>query len=216
MHPAKIDFKLYVITEEVPELNRGHLDVAGEAVAGGATAIQLRDKTKPSREMVDIARRMSEICRESGAALIINDRPDIALAAGADGVHLGRDDMSYEDAWRILPPLMIIGVSATNYREALEADRNGADYIGVGPVFETPSKEDAGVPLGTDVLSRICREVNAPVVAIGGINMDNVGKVKDCGVSGIAVISAVTRSADMKASTKKLARVFDERPDTRS
>lgn len=216
MYPVKIDPKLYVISEEVPELNRTHLDVAGEAVAGGATVIQLRDKTKPARELVEIARRMREICKDSGAALIINDRLDVALAAGADGVHLGKDDISYEDAWRTLPPLMVIGVSATNYREAMEADGNGADYIGAGPVFKTPSKHDASSPIGTETLGHICRGVKTPVVAIGGINMDNVGKVLDCGVSGIAVISAVTRSANMKASTKQLAGAVDRYLDTRS
>lgn len=199
-----MDFRVYVITAEVPEFNRSHLDVAREAIAGGATVIQLREKTKPTRQIVEIGLRLRQMTQKARVSLIVNDRIDIALAIGADGVHLGQDDMPLLKAKKIVSEKMIIGVSATNLDEAIKAEKNGANYLGIGPIFPTPSKENAASPIGLESLQLIRSKTLIPIVAIGGITLDNVSEVLRAGADGIAVISAVTMAQDMKIATKLL------------
>ncbi len=139
----------------------------------------------------------------------MNDRVDVAAAVGADGVHLGQEDIPLEAARKMLGSMAIIGVSAACVEEAIEAERGGADYLGVGPIFPTPSKDDAGEPIGLDGLKEIRRAVNIPLIAIGGINQDNLEAVMEAGADGAAVISAVAGAEDMVAAARRLAQIID-------
>lgn len=206
-----LNFDLYVVTAEVPDWHIGHLEVALAAIEGGASAIQLRDKKKKPDELLLIAKQLAAITRKAGRTLIINDLPAIALAAGADGIHLGQEDLPLPEAKKMLSPEMIIGVSASNLEEALAADRGGADYLGIGPIFPTPSKDDAAPPMGLAVLAGICQAVTIPVVAIGGLTVDNIEAVIDAGAEGIAVISAVTGAPDMTAAVSELVKKIKRR-----
>lgn len=195
---------LYVITTELP--GRDHIDVARAAIEGGVSIIQYRDKNASSRTLLNRAYALRKLTKESGALLIINDRIDIALAVGADGVHLGQDDLPYGDARRILGDAHIIGISATCLEEATAAAGSGADYIGLGPIFPTSSKDDAAPPIGIEGLASVRKSVDVPIVAIGGITVDNIEEVVSAGSDGIAVISAVAAANDMAGS----ARILDE------
>jgi thiamine-phosphate pyrophosphorylase len=198
------DLRVYVITAAVPELGRTHEDVAAAAIRGGATAIQFRDKTLSDEQFAKMARKIAVLTRAAGVPLIINDRVAIGIAIGADGVHIGQSDGDIREVRKSLPEKMILGVSATNYLEALEMDATDADYLGVGPIFPTGSKDDASPPIGVEELARICRDVHKPVVAIGGINQENLRCIIDSGAAGAAVISAVTQAPDMAAAVAQL------------
>jgi thiamine-phosphate pyrophosphorylase len=205
----KLDLRVYVITTSLPRLGRDHIAVAEAAVRGGAGIVQFRDKTMDNAEFIATAVRILQITRPAGVPLIVNDRVDIAIAMGAEGVHVGRHDAQVRGLRRSLPANMILGASATTFDEALEASDAGADYLGVGPVFPTASKADAKPPLGLDELAKICRAVHSPVVAIGGITQENLKQVIDAGVTGAAVIAAVAEAADMQRATAELARIWD-------
>lgn len=199
-----MDFRVYVVTTEVPELNRTHLDVAREAMAGGATVIQFREKEKKTQEAAQIALQLRRLTWDAGVPLIVNDRIDIALAIQADGIHIGQEDMPFLEAKKIVPGRMLIGASVTNLAEAVKAEREGANYLGVGPIFPTPSKEDAAQPIGIDGLRGIRAMVSIPMVAIGGITFGNIGEVLKAGADGVAVISAVANAPDMQEATRLL------------
>lgn len=199
-----LDLRVYVITSLVPELGRSHEDVAKAAIKGGATVIQFRDKTMGDREFTETAARLVALARLSGVPLIINDRVEAAIAVGADGVHIGRTDGDVRMVKPSLPPDMILGVSATDYREAVRLSTTDADYLGVGPIFPTISKDDATPAIGPDELASICRNIRKPVVAIGGINRNNLRRIIDAGAAGAAVISAVTHAPDMLAAVADL------------
>jgi thiamine-phosphate pyrophosphorylase len=203
-------YDLCVITRNVAQLGRTHLDVARAALEGGATIIQFRDKTLPSDALVETAQRIRDLTRAYGAALIINDRVDIALASGADGVHLGRDDLPIPVARRLLGPDAVIGASAGSARDALACRQAGASYLGVGPIFPTLSKPDAGDAIGLAPLAEIGQAVAIPVLAIGGITCDNMASVIRAGANGIAVIAAVAEAPDMIAATAALRRCLQE------
>lgn len=205
-----LELGLYVITA-ADAGGRGHLDVVRAALAGGADAVQLRDKEMGGGDLYCLALEALELLKESGGdqLLLVNDRVDVALAAGADGVHLGQEDLPAYAARRILGAGAVLGVSASSVEEALAAEREGADYLGVGPVFPTPSKPDAGEPIGLNGLRAIRRVVGLPLVAIGGINEDNLEDVFAAGADGIAVISAVTSALDMEKAVRRLRRAVD-------
>ena len=207
---AMLSYDLCVITKNADHLGRTHLDVARAALEGGATIIQFRDKTLPGRVLVETARRLRELTRLHRAALIINDRVDIALASDADGVHLGQHDLPISVARGILGPDALIGASATTPPEALAAQQAGASYLGVGPIFPTPSKADAGEAIGLSALSEIRRGVTIPVLAIGGLTCENVPGVIHAGADGIAVISAVAEAPDMAAAAANLLRCLQQ------
>lgn len=206
----QFDLRIYVITSDVPELGRSHEEVARAAIRGGATVIQFRDKDMGNVEFIETSRRLAALCRVSKVPLVINDRVDIALEVGADGVHIGREDRDVSAVRSTLPPGMILGVSATDYHEALSLDATEADYLGVGPIFPTHSKVDATPSIGLDELARICRRVEKPVVAIGGIDEHNVRNVVAARVAGTAVISAVTSAADMPAAVGRLKSIWEQ------
>ncbi len=204
-----MDLSLYVITDEKIGLGRSHLFLAEEALKGGATVIQLRDKEKSGREIYRIGVKLREITKKYEALFIVNDRLDIALAVGADGVHLGMNDLPISVARRIAGNNFIIGASVTSPEEAVLAEKEGADYISAQSIFETSSKEDVKI-IGLEGLKDIVKVSSLPVIAIGGINRDNVGDVMKTGIKGIAVISAVVSKEDVKSATEELKRMVRE------
>lgn len=197
-------YDLYVITDRRIARGLSHAEIARRAVSGGADVIQLRDKTLSSRAMIQAAWEIRSITRETGTCFIVNDRIDIALAAGADGVHLGHEDLPVISARRIAPPGFIIGVSIGTVAGAVSAVSAGADYIALSPTFDTASKEDAGPGYGLQTLREICETVSVPVIAIGGINPGNLAGVIAAGAAGIAVISAVVASEDIAGAARNL------------
>jgi len=190
---------LYVITDRHFKWN--HLEIAQYAIEGGVRLIQFREKELPTRKMVEIGEKLRKIT-EKKALLIVNDRIDIALAIGADGVHIGQDDMPLKTARNILGN-KIIGVSARNVQEAKKAEEEGADYLGVGSMFSTSTKGDIKV-IGLSVLKNIRKIVNIPIIAIGGINEKNVGEVIEAGADGVAVVSAIANSDDPVQAVRNL------------
>jgi thiamine-phosphate pyrophosphorylase len=197
-------FALYVITDEAIAGGMSHAEIAQRAIAGGADVIQLRDKGCGCRELIQIGRTLRDITKKSGTLFIINDRLDVALACGADGVHLGQDDISAVVARQLAPPGFIIGISVGTVAEAVRAEQDGADYIALSPVFSTASKFNAGPGHGLDVLRNIRRKVSLPVIAIGGINQDNIREVIAAGADGVAVLSGVVGSPDITFAAREL------------
>jgi len=195
---------LYVITDSIIGNGLSHAEMARLAVAGGADIIQLRDKALSCRELLKEASEIREVTLATGALFIVNDRLDVALAAGADGVHLGQDDLSVEMAREIAPEDFIIGVSVGDLDEALSAEAGGADYVALSPTFSTPSKANAGPGHGLDVLSAISSAVSIPLIAIGGIGPENVGQVISSGADGVAVISAVVGQEDVSGAAQEM------------
>ena len=198
------DYSLYIVTDEELSFGRTHLEIAEQAVSGGATVIQLRDKTKPACELLKIAQDITAITKPAGVLSIVNDRLDIALGAGVDGVHLGQNDIPLTIARQLAPPPFIIGLSINSIAQAKEAEREGADYIAVSPVFETNSKSDAGPGHGLKMLSDIVHAVDIPVIGIGGISHSNLHQIFEQGASGVAVISAIVSAPDIRVATKTM------------
>jgi thiamine-phosphate pyrophosphorylase len=201
-------YGLYVITDEKLSKGLTHPQIARQAIEGGADVIQLRDKTSDCHYLGRCATEIRNIAKEADVPFIVNDRLDIALQTRADGVHLGQDDTPLKFARRIVPKGFIIGVSAGTLDEARKAERNGADYIGLGPVFPTTSKRDAGAVCGLDLLREVKSRISIPVVAIGGIGMHNAAEVIAAGADGIAVISAVVSQDDIAGSARALKRII--------
>ena len=209
-YPEKVkNWRLYLITDEKIGKGRSHLHMAEAAIHGGADVIQLRDKTASSRELYLSACQIRELTREHNIPFIINDRLDIALAVQADGVHLGQEDLPLRVARKILGKDFILGTSAASLQEAIQAEADGADYLGVGPVYEARgTKADAGEPLGLSLISRIRQHCRIPVIAIGGINPENVSDVLKAGANGVAVISAIVSAPDIREATRNFKRAL--------
>ena len=186
-----IDYSLYLVTDRTLSLGRSTVEVVRAAIRGGVSCVQLREKGCSTREFMDEARLLKALLAGTGVPLFINDRLDVALAVGADGVHLGQNDLPIADARRLVGNRMIIGISAESVADAIRAEAEGADYIGASPVFTTPTKTDTAPPLGLDGLRAIRRAVQLPLVAIGGINADNAAQVLRAGADGLAVVSAI-------------------------
>jgi thiamine-phosphate pyrophosphorylase len=201
------DMDLYFITDS-RLTRRTVLEDVESAVGAGVKIIQYREKDLNTREMTDEAKKIGQLCRKNDVLFIINDRVDIALAVDADGVHLGNEDMPYQDARRLLGDKKIIGLTVHDVGEAIEAERIGADYIGISPIFETNTKPDAGTPSGVDLIKYIKKIVKIPFVAIGGINQDNVKSVLEAGARSIAVISAIVTKDDVMKECKKFREVI--------
>ncbi len=205
-----LDLRLYVITDSRLLGPRSLVEAVEEAIRGGATVIQYREKNAPTRKMVEEARLLRTLCKGKRVTFIVNDRIDVALAVDADGVHVGDEDMPVWLARKILGPHKVIGASADTVEKALLYAAEGADYLGVGSIYPTSTKPDAGAPIGIEGLRRIVSVVNIPVVAIGGINADNAKEVLATGASGIAVISAVMGAPDIFEATMRLRKIVDE------
>ncbi len=206
MDKPKIDLSLYVVTDRYLSGKLPPGKVVEQAIQGGATCIQLRDKEGDGGDLFKIALELKEITQKRNITFIINDRLDIALAVKADGVHLGQEDLPAGIARRIMPPEMILGVSANTVQQALEAQEAGASYLGIGPVFSTTTKTDARPPIGLGTLSEICSTVDIPVVGIGGIDAGNAGLVIEAGAQGVAVVSFVVGAEDIIGAAEKISR----------
>jgi len=200
--------RLIVITDPSCGEGREIVDVVRAALRGGAPSIQLRGKEQPAREQVALARALLAETRAAGALLFVNDRLDVALAAGADGAHLGQDDLPVDAARRIVPTGFLVGISAETPELARAAERGGADYVGTGPVYATGSKADAGKAIGCGRIAEVAAAVRAPVIGIGGIDAKNAGEVVAAGAAGVAVISAVMRAPDPERATCELLRAI--------
>lgn len=204
------DLRLIVITDAPMASPRALRDVVADAVAAGAPCIQLRDKRATARDLLEQARGLQPIVRGGGASLIINDRLDVALLAGADGVHLGPDDLPVAEARKVAPHGFIIGRSTDDPRLARQAEKDGASYIGCGAVFGTTSKADIGDEhIGTERLDVVARAVRIPVVGIGGITTDNVSLVAGTAAAGAAVIGAVMKADDVGIVVRALLAAFE-------
>lgn len=183
--------RLHVLTDTVLQSRFSHVELTRLAIAGGAETIQFRQKNGATREMIETARQLKRICSDAGVAFIVNDRVDVAIAAGADGVHLGQDDFPILLARKLLGERPIIGGSASTSEEAQKCLAEGADYIGFGPVYPTTSKADAGPVSGISLLKQVIETIPLPIIAIGGVTAENTPEVMQAGAHGIAVISAV-------------------------
>ncbi|GBC93596.1 Thiamine-phosphate synthase [bacterium HR15] len=203
---------LYVITD--PRLGGGHIQGARAALQGGARIIQLRDKEATTRQLIEYAHALRTLTREYNALLIINDRLDVALAVEADGVHLGQDDMPVLLARRVAGEELIIGVSAETVDEAIRAEVEGADYLGVGPMFTTATKPDAGMPIGPERLREIKQHVSIPVFGIGGITLGNAAQVLQAGADGLCVISAILDAPNPMETTQQFITLLSMHPHT--
>ncbi len=199
-----MDWTLYMVTDSKLARGRSHLEVAQAAIRGGATVIQLRDKEATTRQLVETGRLLRDLTREKGVTFIVNDRVDVALAVEADGVHLGVDDMPVSIARRLMGPEAIIGFSPETVEQARQAEAEGADYLGVGAVFGTGTKPDAGPPIGVEGLREMVQAVSIPVVAIGGVTADNAASCIRAGAAGVAVVSAVVAAEDVEAAARQL------------
>ncbi len=199
----KIDYTLYLVTDREIMSCATVEESVERAIAGGASIVQLREKSCGSREFYELARRVKKITSARGVPLIINDRLDICLAADADGVHLGQKDIPCSVARKILGADKLIGVSAALPEEAIQAELDGADYLGVGAVFTTSTKSDTR-PVTSDIIRQIRASVNIPFVAIGGINSGNISRLYGLGINGAAVVSAVVAQNDIEAAAREI------------
>ncbi len=209
MQKAPIDFRLYLITDrKLFEDSSSFFDAIEQALAGGVRAVQLREKDLATRELLGMAYRLRELTGRYGARLFINDRADIALAVEADGVHLGGSSMPAGAARRISGEKFLIGVSTHGMEEAVAAEREGADFITLGPVYETPSKMKYGRPLGPEVLKDVKGKISVPIFAIGGMKQQRVKEVIGSGAYGIALISAILAAREIKSTTETFMRLL--------
>ena len=202
--------KLHILTDTVLQSRFSHMEITRLAIAGGADTIQYRQKSGSTREMIEIARNMKRLCSEAGVTFIVNDRLDVAIAAEADGVHLGQDDFPIPMAREILGEGRIIGGSAATLDEARKCLSEGADYVGFGPVYPTSSKDDAGPVSGIDILKQVVEIIPLPIIAIGGVGAENIPDVMRAGAHGIAVISAVCCQDDPEEATRSLYQVLNK------
>jgi len=204
----KIDYSLYLVTDRDLMYAKSVEECVEQAVRGGTTVVQIREKTASSREFYEIAMRTRKITKKYGVPLIINDRADIALAVDADGLHIGQKDLPYKEARRIMGKNKIIGVSASNLTEAIAAAaEKGVDYLGVGAMFTTDTKKDADSTT-MDELRLIREKIKLPIVAIGGINKSNIPSFAGTGIDGIAVVSAIVSQEDASGAARELKALF--------
>ena len=210
MRIKDVEYTLYLVTDRGLSRGRSTLEIVEAAVRGGATCVQLREKQCTTREFIQQARVIRDRLRQLNTPLIINDRLDVALAVEADGVHLGQSDMPLEVARAIVADKMLIGISAESLRDAIEAEKGGADYLGVSPIYATPTKTDTAPALGLEGLRQIRTAVNLPLVGIGGLNHKNAGEVIRSGADGVAVVSAIVAADDPEQAARSLRSVIDE------
>ena len=205
-----LDLSVYLITDRGLCGARGVEELVRLALAGGVSLVQLRDPHAKTRELVEQARALLRLLQPAGVPLIVNDRVDVALAAGADGVHVGQADMSVSDARALLGPDRILGLSISSLAE-LEASLPllaAVDYLGVGPIYPTGTKPDASAPIGTAGLAEIAARTGLPIVAIGGVNLQNTPEVLRAGAVGVAVVSAICSAPDPTRATRELAQAI--------
>ena len=203
------DLSLVLVTDRTLAAGRSLDDVVRAAVRGGVTAVQLREKDCSTRQFLEIGRSVQEACRSLGVPFIVNDRADLALVLKADGIHIGQDDLPPRDARRLLGPDAVIGLSVETLEQALEAEAEDVDYLGVSPIFATPTKPDTRGEWDLAGLSKLRRLTRRDLVAIGGINPENAGAVIEAGADGIAVVSAICAAADPERAARDLRKAVD-------
>lgn len=202
------DLRVYLILDPALTLGRPPLEIAEAALRGGITMLQLRWKSGPLREMLQLGEALQKLCQRYGVPFLINDRVDVALALRADGVHLGQEDLPPEVARRLLGAQALIGVSARTPDQARAAEAAGADYLGTGSVFPTSSKANP-ILIGLEGLATVIRSTRLPVVAIGGVSPENATACIRAGAAGVAVISAITQAPDPEAAARALRQAVD-------
>lgn len=203
------DLLLYAITDRSWLNGKTLVSQAELALQGGATILQLREKNLGDEAFLEEAKEIQQLCRKYGVPFIVNDNVEVALKVGADGIHVGQKDMDAGNVRRLLGPDKILGVSAQTVEQAILAEKNGADYLGVGAVFPTGSKDDAD-DVSHETLAAICKAVKIPVVAIGGISKNNLLELKGTGICGVSVISAIFAQPDILAATQELKGLCEE------
>ena len=201
--------KLYLVTDRELSLGRSLEEVVSEAVKGGVTVVQLREKDASTGEFIELARRLMKLLKPLDIPLIINDRVDVALAVDADGVHIGQSDMSYEDARRLLGPDKIIGLSVESFEDIEAANALDVDYIGISPVYGTPTKTDTAEPFGLEGLRKAVQMSAHPTVAIGGMNASTIAEVMAAGTDGVAVVSAICSAENIRKATSDLRAIVE-------
>ena len=202
-----IDLSLYLVTDKSDDVEK-FLNTIEEAIKGGVTVVQIREKTADTLDFYNLALKVKEITTKYKVPLIINDRVDIALAIDADGVHVGQSDMPCDVTRRLIGEDKILGVSAATVSEAKKAEKDGADYIGTGAVFPTATKDDAP-SVTKEGLKEVVDSIDIPVVAIGGINHDNASELKDTGIAGLSVVSAIMSAENPKKASEELLNIFN-------
>ena len=207
MKKEDIDYSVYLVTDRRNKTDEEFLNIIEEAIKGGTTIVQLREKTASTKEFYDLALRVKEITSRYDVPLLINDRIDIALAVDSEGVHIGQDDMPADIAREIIGDDKILGVSASTVEEAKKAEIDSADYIGSGAVFPTATKDDAD-SVSKKELKEIVDSIDIPVVAIGGITVENAHTLKGSGIAGFSVVSAIMSAEDPKEASKKLKEIY--------
>ncbi|MBQ8018631.1 MAG: thiamine phosphate synthase [Methanobrevibacter sp.] len=202
-----IDLSLYLVTDKSNDVEK-FLKTIEEAIKGGVSVVQIREKTADTLDFYNLALKVKEITTKYNVPLIINDRVDVALAIDADGIHVGQSDMPCDVTRKLVGTDKIVGVSAATIEEAKKAEKDGADYIGTGAVFPTSTKDDAP-EITKDDLKEIVESINIPVVAIGGITIDNAHELKNTGIKGLSVVSAIMSSENPKKSSEELLNIFN-------
>ena len=210
MNNKEIDYSLYLVTDRGLARGRSTLEIVQAAVSGGVTCVQLREKDCATLEFIEQALAIKNYLTARAIPLIINDRLDVAMAVAADGVHLGQNDMPLGMARKIAGASMLIGISAESVQDAVDAEKGGADYLGVSPIYATPTKTDTAPPLGLEGLRAIRERVKIPLVGIGGLNNANAAEVIRHGADGVAVVSAIVAADDPKTSAMNLKQIIDE------
>lgn len=200
--------RLHVLTDTELQSRFTHVELAQMAIQGGADTIQFRQKAGATREMIEICQEMKRLCEDAHVTFIVNDRVDVAIASEADGVHLGQDDFPIPLARQLLGGTRIIGGSAVTLEEAQYCLSKGADYIGFGPVYPTTSKDDAGPVTGIALLEEVVKTISIPIIAIGGVTVENTPEVLRAGAQGIAVISAVCCQENPEQATRELSQAL--------
>ena len=200
--------KLYLVTDRPLSLGRDIEEIVREAVEGGVTMVQLREKECPTGEFVALAKRLKALLAPLGVPLIINDRVDVALAVDADGAHIGQSDMPYEVARRLLGKEKIIGLSVENFSDLEVANTLDVDYVGISPVYGTPTKSDTAEPFGLEGLRRAVEMSVHPTVAIGGMNAQTIGEVMAAGTDGVAVVSAICSAPSPRKVAEELLNII--------
>ncbi len=206
MDRSNVDYALYLVTDRVLAGDRSIASIMAAAVAGGVSLVQVREKGLDTRAFLDEALLIRDLLEPHGVPLIVNDRLDVALACGAAGVHVGQHDLPCAAVRRLAGPGMLIGVSVSTVAEAIAAERDGADYLGVSPVFATPTKTDTPAATGLQGLRQIRAAVRLPLVAIGGMHVGNAAEVVGAGADGVAVVSAIMSAADPQHAAAALRR----------
>ncbi|MDR0940938.1 MAG: thiamine phosphate synthase [Bacteroidales bacterium] len=202
-----IDYSVYLVTDRDLMSSKTIEESVLKSIQGGCTVVQLREKNSSSREFFELAKRVHEITKKANIPLIINDRIDVALAINAEGVHIGQSDLPCEIVRKIVGENMIIGVSASNVTDAKNAVNASADYLGVGAMYATGTKTDASVT-SLEELRLIRKNIQIPIVVIGGINKNTIPNFKGIGIDGIAIVSAIVSQKDVEKSAKEIKQLF--------